>query len=237
MKTHLLKIAFTLLLMSLFMGCATTGANKSAKPEVDDSEKPVKFVFPPYEGNGEKPRVAVFDFTNDTPFENAVLGKGVANTLVTALVKSKHFRVVERSMLRKILEEQGLELSGAVDPQKTVEVGKLLGVDYMIMGSISEFGVKSSHTSVGYGGNVDASIGVTKGTARVVLDVRVIDPATGEIVSSESGVGTHYSTNVGLAYKEISLLTGTVGFDQTLIGKATRKAVFDIVSKFIENGF
>jgi len=238
MRSHnLIRMGTMFLVLALFYSCASTGANRSNKPKVDESEQPIKFIFPAYKGNSEKPNVAVVDFTNDTPFESAVLGQGVANTLVTALVKSKNFHVVERSMLKRIFDEQGLGASGVLDPQETIKIGNLLGVQYLILGSISEFGVKSSHTGIGYGRDVDASIGVTRGTARVVLDVRVINPQTGEIVSSESGVGTHYSTNVGLAFKEISLLSGTVGFDQTLIGKATRKAVFDIVSKFISNGF
>jgi len=236
-KPASLVIVITIFAMSFsFIGCGGKVANQPIE-EVDEEEKPIEFVFPEYTGTGEKPKVAVLDFSNDTPFESDVVGAGVTKILITALVKSKHYRVVERSMLKGVIEEQSLGVSGAVDAATASKLGKILGVDYIIMGSISEFGVKKSRTAVGYGENVDASVGVAKGTARIVLDVRVVDPNTAEIISVETGVGTHYSTNVGVAFKEISLLTGVTGFDETLIGKSTRKSVFDIVNKFIAHGF
>ncbi len=218
-------------------GCASTTTGVSADRTAPNSEQPIEFVFPEYTGTGEKPRIAILDFTNDTPFESYVIGASVANTFVTALIKSKHFRVIERSMLGRIIEEQNLGMSGALGAAEASEVGKILGVDYVVAGSISEFGIKTSRTAIGYAKDVDAKVGMSKGTARVVLDVRVIDPITAEIVSVETGVGSHYSTNIGIAFEEISLLTGVVGFDETLIGKATRKAVFDIVNKLITQGF
>ena len=238
MKTHRMSAVFTCVLSLLFLaGCATTGAGVRARPTAAEEEKPIEFVFPEYTGTGEKPRIAVFDFSNDTPFESAVIGAGVANTMVSALVKSKHYIVLERTMLHKIIKEQSLGMTGAMDAATASEVGKLLGVDYMIAGSITEFGIKTTRTGIGFGKEVDASVSVSKGTARVVLDIRIIDPNTAAIVASETGVGTHFSTNLGLAFEERSLLAGIVGFDQTLIGKATRKAVFDIVNRFITTGF
>ena len=238
MKTYRMSAVFTCVLSLLFLaGCVTTGAGVRARPTAAEEEKPIEFVFPEYTGTGEKPKIAVFDFSNDTPFESAVIGAGVANTLVSALVKSKHYIVLERTMLHKIIKEQSLGMTGAMDAATASEVGKLLGVDYMIAGSITEFGIKTTRTGIGFGKEVDASVSVSKGTARVVLDIRIIDPNTAAIVASETGVGTHFSTNLGLAFEEISLLAGIVGFDQTLIGKATRKAVFDIVNRFITTGF
>ncbi|UCD36895.1 MAG: hypothetical protein JSW54_08620 [Fidelibacterota bacterium] len=218
-------------------GCAATSGGASPVETAAKSEAPIEFIFPEYTGPGEKPKIAVVDFTNDTPFESDVIGAGVANTFITALVKSRHYRVIERSMLGRIIEEQNLGMSGALDAAEASEVGKILGVDYIVAGSISEFGVKTSRTAVGYSRDVAAKVGVSKGTARVALDVRVIDPNTAEVVTVETGVGSHFSSNIGVAFEEISLLTGVVGFDETLIGKATRKAVFDIVNKFIIQGF
>lgn len=229
-------ISLIVLSQFILVGCSSTMAGPSS-PAPSEEERPIEFVFPEYTGTAEKTKIAVFEFSNDTPFESTIIGAGVANTLVTALVKSKHYIVVERSMLQKIMAEQNLGMTGAIDAATASQVGKVLGLDYIITGSISEFGVKSERTAIGYGKEVVASVGFSKGTARIVLDVRVIDPITAAIVSSETGVGTHFSTNIGLAYEQITFLTGTVGFDQTLIGKATRKAVLDIVHKFINNPF
>lgn len=236
MKNTIFRLLIIIAIATFIAGCASTSATNSGTSTSANSSDPLKFIFPPYEGTGDKPKLAVFNFSNDTPFESEVIGPGVSNTLVTSLVKSKHFRVVERSMIQKVMGEISLSLSGMTGMESAVEAGEILGADYLIMGSITEFGIKTTGTGIGYGGNINSSIGVQKGTARVVIDIRVIDPTTSEVVNVATGVGSHYSTSVGLALKELSLLKGTVGFDETLIGIATRKAANAIVLTLINEG-
>jgi TolB-like protein len=72
------------------------------------------------------------------------LGKGVSEIMRTELVGTKKFRVVERSQMQKALEEQKLHLTGVIDDKTAVEVGKLVGADFIVVGSVVKIG--SSYT-------------------------------------------------------------------------------------------
>ena len=62
------------------------------------------------------------------------------DVFVTELVKSGKFRVVEREQLEALMQEKGLTLSGDVDPKTAMRVGKLLGVNYLLTGAVTEYG-------------------------------------------------------------------------------------------------
>ncbi len=105
------------------------------------------------------PTIAVMPFEGKllNPEEALVLGEA----LTTELQSKRTMRVVERSQVEKILSEQGFQKSGACDGSEcAVEVGKLVGLDRMIVGSIGKLGQTWSMT------------------------VRMVDVQTGEILSS-----------------------------------------------------
>jgi len=124
----------------------------------------------------DKPRVAVLEFKNKADNQWWWHGGAEAaqDVFVTELFKSGKFRVVEREQLEALMREKGLTLSGDVDPSTAVRVGKLLGVNYLLTGSVTEYG----NTSVGGGG-----FGVSAGKKKFVaaLNARLIDTSTGEI--------------------------------------------------------
>jgi TolB-like protein len=104
--------------------------------ELEERSKPEKIETKyKVEVEGEKPYVAVFTFEDKT--ESAKLGGTVTEMFITALIQSNRFKVLERSQLDKILEEQALGQTGALDEQTAVEVGQLIGVDAIIVGSVS----------------------------------------------------------------------------------------------------
>ncbi len=183
------------------------------------------FSFVLFAGNmqGLKKRIAVIDFEDRSGWGHNI-GSGLADMLVTQLVKSGKFMVIERQELSKILEEQGLGLSGAVTPQSAAQVGKLLGVELMVMGSVSEFGEKKS----GIGGSIGRfNIGgkLTKREARAVVDIRLVNTTTGEIVLAESAEGVEKSTGLDkIKLKDIDFGNPT-HWDKTILGKASRKAI------------
>lgn len=87
-----------------------------------------------------KTKIAVLDFQlQGQGHETADMGKIVAEWLITALVKEGRFEVVERRLLRKILEEQKLVMAGVVDENSATQLGKLLGVKVIISGSVIKF--------------------------------------------------------------------------------------------------
>jgi curli biogenesis system outer membrane secretion channel CsgG len=172
---------------------------------------------------GLKKRIAVVDFEDRSGWGHNI-GTGLADMLVTELVKSGKFLVIERQELTKILEEQGLGMSGAVTPQSAAKVGQLLGVELMVMGSVSEFGEKSSGIG-GAIGKIGIGAGVKKRQARAVVDVRLVNTNTGEIVTAESAEGEESSTKLDNISVESIDFGNPTYWDQTLLGKASRKSI------------
>lgn len=88
----------------------------------------------------KKTRIAVLDFQiQGEGYETADMGKIVAEWLITAFVKNGRFEVIERSLLKKILEEQKLVMTGVVNESSASQIGKLLGVEVVISGSIMRY--------------------------------------------------------------------------------------------------
>ena len=83
-----------------------------------------------------KKRIAVINFEDRSGYGHNI-GQGVADMLVTSLVESKKFIVIERAELDAILKEQGLGQTGLVTPQSAATVGQLLGLQRIITGSIT----------------------------------------------------------------------------------------------------
>ncbi len=86
-----------------------------------------------------KPYIAVFQF-EDANVKTKELGVGETLTemLVTALIKSNRFNVMERVQLQKIMGEQSLSQTGAVDTETAIQVGKLAGLEAVVVGSVSK---------------------------------------------------------------------------------------------------
>lgn len=178
-----------------------------------------------------KKRVAVSRFENRSGAGYNHLGEGVADMLVTALVKSNKFSVLERKELESVLSEQKLGESGLVTPETAPKIGKLLGVELLVVGSVSEFGTKENKVSGGismFGG------GIKTKTSRAVVDVRLINTVTGEIVAAEKKEGEESSTGLAVRYEDINF-SDMDSWDDTDIGKATRKAVDGVVELITAN--
>jgi len=94
-------------------------------------------------GGIQKPVIAITDFTpigkSPTNFE-----KFLSEEFITRMTLTQKFRVVERRLLDKVLTELKFNVSDLVDPTKAVQVGKLLGADYLLVGTVTEekFGFK-----------------------------------------------------------------------------------------------
>ena len=83
-------------------------------------------------------RVAVIDFESIGDDPN--IGRGVTEIVRTELIKTGKYEVVERALLNKVLEEQRFQVSDLVDPSKAVELGKILGADLILTGSVVKIG-------------------------------------------------------------------------------------------------
>jgi curli biogenesis system outer membrane secretion channel CsgG len=178
-----------------------------------------------------KKRIAVISFEDRSGYGHNI-GRGVADMLVTSLVESDKFIVIERAELDEILKEQGLGQTGLVTPQSAAKVGQLLGLQRMITGSITEFGSKQSKVGGGIGG---FNLGVSTTTARVVVDLRIINVNTGEIVMAKSAEGEDSSTgldNVGM--DDIDFHNSNT-WDNTQLGIASRESIIECVEFITED--
>jgi len=113
-------------LFALLMLAAVTGVSATA------ATRPLRA------GTQDTPRVAVLDFSNGTPVrpeEVEPLRRALGATLAGALARSGRAKVMERSRLAALLAEQDLARSGRIDDATAARVGKVLGVDYLLLGA------------------------------------------------------------------------------------------------------
>jgi len=89
-----------------------------------------------------KIRLAVIDFEQKATqeFQGKQIGEIVAEWLITSLVNTGRFEVVERAQMQKILKEQQLGLTGMISQETAAKVGEILGVKVIITGSVIQIG-------------------------------------------------------------------------------------------------
>ena len=86
----------------------------------------------------KKSAIAVLDFESIGTEE--YLGKAVSEIMRTSLVSNHKYRVVERAQINKAISEQKFQKSGLIDDKSAVEIGKVLGADLIIVGSVVKIG-------------------------------------------------------------------------------------------------
>jgi TolB-like protein len=92
----------------------------------------------PTQADFKKTKIAVVDFQMEGEQTNSKdMGKIVAEWLITGLVETGRFDVIERSLLEKLLEEQKLGVTGAIDPNSAAQLGKILGVKIIVSGTVT----------------------------------------------------------------------------------------------------
>ncbi|MBP1594779.1 MAG: Curli production assembly/transport component CsgG [Acidobacteria bacterium] len=197
-----------------------------------------------------KKRVALLDFEFGTVQRwwggDWDVGKGIADLVVTNLVKDGTFSVVERKKLDAILQEQNFSNTDRANPTTASKIGKVLGVNAIIVGSVTQFGLEDKSTSVGgvigripgFGGG---NVGTKQGKANVAIDARLVDVNTGEILAVASGKGTSKRSGLllggagggGGGYGAGGIDMSSSNFQDTILGEATRAAVEDLTAQLI----
>ena len=201
---------------------------------------------PPAPSAGPKKRVAVMNFDYGTVRTTVQqifgsdqdVGKGISDMLVEKLVNGGQYSVIERNALDKILKEQNFSNSDRADVTTAAKIGAVLGVDAIIIGSITQFGRDDQHTNVGGGGYGLGKfglggVGTSKAKAVVAVSARIINTSTAEIMVAVTGKGesTRSSTSlVGAGGGWTGgggggLDMGSSNFANTILGEAVRGAV------------
>ena len=214
------------LVLTIFSGVAITAQRTDAKSEQSQTsaKKPLKL----------KKRLAVLDFEVKAKGAPRDAGSGLSEMLITALVESERFTVVERTRLDEILREQRLGITGAVNPKTAAQIGKLIGAQLLIKGVITEF--EESKQKLGGGGISlgGVAVGVEQVRGYVAMDIRGFDTLTGTILFSHRVEGEVKRTGVGGVVFKGGMAIGGADFKKTALGEACRKAVNDAVNFIIK---
>ena len=193
----------------------------------------------------KRPAVAVMDFDFGTVHHHwwgdYDIGKGMADQVVDALVNDGSFRVIERKKLDTVLAEQDFARSDRADPSaaKLAKIGKVLGVKYIIAGSITTFG--GEEKNYGGGGLVGGKLGglgLKKAKTEVGLTARVIDATTGEILVSAKGLGVSkkgggLKIGAGGFGGGAGFSMGSSDYKDSAIGEAQEAATLDLVNQIV----
>ena len=197
----------------LFIGCATVSTPRlePVRPAMASQEAKA-FVAP---AKVLKRKVAVARFSNETRYGRTLftdgdqdpLGKQASDMLYSRLVASGQFLVFERPDLEKIKREQ--RLTGDEN---------LVGVDTLIVGSVTEFG-RVNEGKVGF-------LSATKNqVAKAKVEVRLVDVKTGQAFFSAQGSG-EANTEVG----NVAGFGSRADYDASLNDKAIGAAVSDVMN-------
>ena len=183
----------------------------------------------------EKVKVAVLDFdfsAVSNPYYLSYWGgdaRGVSDILVNQLVKTGQYRVMERSKLDAVLAEQDLGASGRVDPSTAAQIGRLLGVENVILGSVTQMDLQEQKKGGSLGGIFGAGGDVTDVDAYVTLTIRMVNTTTGEIMTVAEGQGNASQSDTNLRVFGIGGGSSTEN-QSKLITLATEQAIEEVVN-------
>ena len=128
----------------LIIGCATTQSEqkveRTKKVDVDTVISKLSHQISSTMLEQNKRRVAVMNFTLQTG-EMTELGLYLSDKLTNSLFQYRDkFEVVERTRLESVLKEMKLGLTGIIDDKTVQSIGKVLGADAIVIGSITDLG-------------------------------------------------------------------------------------------------
>jgi len=168
---------YLLILLVIFLGaliltsCASTPKpggkdflSESTKYGREEGSRGSVFVSP-------RARQKIYRKVAVMPFRAPVelIGASIADMVGTEILKSYKYQLVERSQMEQVLEEQSLGLKGVTQSTLAMRVGKILGVEGVIIGTVPEYGMRA--------------VGPLKLPA-VGINIRMIDVETGSIIWS-----------------------------------------------------
>ena len=193
-----------------------------------------------------KKTVAVLDFNNaavQTGINNSylrtdapALGRGVSELLINKLVQDGTVTVVERAALDKILAEQNLTSSDRTDPATAAKLGKILGVDAIILGTITRYDYDEKMK--GYVGHRRGSKGSASPqakydvTAKVQISTRLVSPDTAEVLAALDGVGETDRKGVVMDVRDTSgRVVQAVSLNNPAVSGSLDKAVAQLATQ------
>jgi curli biogenesis system outer membrane secretion channel CsgG len=228
-------------------------AGAYAQTQATQTASATQATAPPA-ATGRKKRIAIMDFDYATVHSGVAaifgqdvdIGKGIGDLLVTNLVKNGTYSIIERKALDKIMAEQNFSNSDRANPNSAAKIGKLLGVDAILVGSITEFGNETKNTGVGGSGGGFGGFGLggfkhKNSKANVALTARLVDVDTGEILGVAEGKGESTRSSTSLlgggghwsGWGNGNVDFGSSDFQNTIIGEAVKAATDQLTTEVV----
>ena len=207
-----------ILCVAVLLAALATSSQAQRKTQIVESAKPTQVP----DGKTIKRKVAIGRFSNETQYakgvfydkENDPMGKQALDILSAKLAASGKFLLLERSDLAQLLEEAKKSENGESGLQS-------IGADYLIIGSITEFGRKNT-------GKEGVFTSTKMQTVEAGVAIRLVDVSTGLIVYSDEAKGQAQITT-----KSTLGVGGRAGYDATLSDKAISEAIGQLVENII----
>jgi curli biogenesis system outer membrane secretion channel CsgG len=206
-----LQVAIAASSVLLMVGCATTEQSRTVElPKVAAAYQ------------GARSPISVGKFDNRSSFARGIFSDGVdrlgsqaKTTLVAHLQQTNRFNVLDRDNLEESKQEAQFKAAGQ----------SIKGADFLVTGSVSEFGRKEVGDKQLFGllGRGKTQVAYAKVT------LNIVNPITSEVVYSTQGAG-----EFSLSEREVLGFGSSASYDATLNGKvldlAIREAVNNLVS-------
>lgn len=193
------EIILSLILFSLFFIIISSHSIKASDVKIA--------VLPVREGN-----VNWYGWNEDE------IINGITEKITNKLVDKAGISVVERSQIEKVMSEQNFGMSGRIDSSTAGEIGKILGVNYLLTSAVTQMQVEES------GGIAIGPLSVSSLTAFVNITGRIIDTKTAEIVDSVEAKSEKKESSLSVdELRGISF--GSKAFSESVLGKSIDEAV------------
>ncbi|MDP2684913.1 MAG: CsgG/HfaB family protein [bacterium] len=150
-------------------------------------------------------RVAIIPFENKSgKNQYGAIGEMITDLIITNLLKNpsamEFTEIISRDQLQQVIEEQKLGLSGLISENSAIEVGKILGVNELIIGQITQISssqtpttnksYKNENTIYAKEGNYKVYANVTEykkgASASINGSYKIIDVKTAKMVTGDS---------------------------------------------------
>lgn len=246
-------------------GCETVSGLTSGQSGASaKSDTTLRDALGPY--NGPKSRIAVADFQwkvgqsgrslrisgmpgtdgiTISEQEHGVM-TGLEDMLITGLVQSQRYRVLERSQLSAVQSEQRLGASGQVNPATAAQRGNITGADILVVAAITGWDPNTGGGGAkgigGLFGRTGALLGGLSGSMKkssMAMDIRLISAHTGEVLAA---------TNISAEAKDVNFGTalGAIGgsafgggalssYSNTPMEKVIRECIYEAIKYIVEN--
>jgi curli biogenesis system outer membrane secretion channel CsgG len=232
MKKILLVISAGFLLLGLW-GCASL-----MHPSTQVENTAGTLALPPY--SGPKARIAVADFDVKAAKAGYEIGSGLREILITVLINSNRFSVVERQVLSAVMQEQELATSGAAQSGAGgAQKGKIKTADLIISAAVTEFEPLGSGGRAGMGGGggvgsgfLGGLLGAALSKAHMALDIRIVDASTSEVLAATRVQGQASDIAGGVMagfFGSSGLGGGLSAYANTPMEKAIRVCIIEAV--------